>query len=242
MKNVETVRESHNLKNNVGVGLDRPDQKRIQNTNKLMSNSAVTLIALVLTIIVLLILAGITLNMVLGENGIINKASMAKQKTNEVQELENKKIEELQDKLNNYGIGSSRTEPSATSYNTMSADEHFTGEYYFNGKPIYAKTIYIDALPNATLKKYNHNIKNISNIWCDVSKSWITNNNINSFPIPYTSTYGGTYDMEINNITTQTVDLRTGTNRSGFKAYITLNYTKTTDQGNETTIPATPAN
>ena len=31
----------------------------------------------------------------------------------------------------------------------MSGTEHFTGEYYFNGKPIYAKTIYIASLPNA---------------------------------------------------------------------------------------------
>ena len=41
----------------------------------------ITLIALVITIIILLILAGITLTLVLGENGIITKAQEAKQKT-----------------------------------------------------------------------------------------------------------------------------------------------------------------
>lgn len=38
------------------------------------NNKAITLISLIITIIVLLILAGVTINMVLGENGLINKA------------------------------------------------------------------------------------------------------------------------------------------------------------------------
>ena len=46
-----------------------------------VQNSAITLIALIITIIVLLILAGVTLNMVLGENGIFGKANNAKNKT-----------------------------------------------------------------------------------------------------------------------------------------------------------------
>ena len=46
-----------------------------------VKNSAITLIALIITIIVLLILAGVTLNMVIGENGIFRKANNAKNKT-----------------------------------------------------------------------------------------------------------------------------------------------------------------
>ncbi len=48
--------------------------------NKRMSikEEGITLVALVVTIIVLLILAGVTINMVLGENGIIQKAKSAK--------------------------------------------------------------------------------------------------------------------------------------------------------------------
>ena len=45
---------------------------------KIKGNSAVTLIALIITIIVLLILAGVTLNMVMGENGLFGKANNAK--------------------------------------------------------------------------------------------------------------------------------------------------------------------
>ena len=63
-----------------------------------MENSAITLTALVITIIVLLILAGVTLNMVMGENGIIKKAQLAKSKTEEAQ---NKEMEELSN-LENY--------------------------------------------------------------------------------------------------------------------------------------------
>ena len=44
-------------------------------------NTAITLIALIITIIVLLILAGVTLNMVMGESGIFNKANSAKEQT-----------------------------------------------------------------------------------------------------------------------------------------------------------------
>ena len=40
----------------------------------LKSNKAITLVALIITIIILLILAGVSLSMVLGDNGLINKA------------------------------------------------------------------------------------------------------------------------------------------------------------------------
>ena len=61
-------------------------------TNKPMSNSAITLIALIITIIVLLILAGVTLNMVMGENGIFGKANNAKNKTEVAQYEEELRI------------------------------------------------------------------------------------------------------------------------------------------------------
>ena len=46
-----------------------------------VQNNAITLIALIITIIVLLILAGVTLNMVMGDSGIFSKANQAKNKT-----------------------------------------------------------------------------------------------------------------------------------------------------------------
>ena len=54
-------------------------------------NQGITLVALVVTIVVLLILAGVSLNLVLGENGIISKAREASTKT--VQAQQNSEIE-----------------------------------------------------------------------------------------------------------------------------------------------------
>ena len=45
----------------------------------------ITLVALVVTIVVLLILAGISLNLVLGQNGIISRAQDARNQTTEGQ-------------------------------------------------------------------------------------------------------------------------------------------------------------
>ena len=51
-------------------------------TKELKRNKGITLIALVITIIVLLILAGVTIATLTGENGILTKASEASEKTN----------------------------------------------------------------------------------------------------------------------------------------------------------------
>ena len=55
---------------------------------RLRKNNGITLIALVITIIVLLILAGVAISMLSGENGILNKAKEAKEKTEEGQKQE----------------------------------------------------------------------------------------------------------------------------------------------------------
>ena len=53
---------------------------------KTKENAGITLIALVVTIVVLLILAGISINYVLGENGIVRKAQNARERTKEAKE------------------------------------------------------------------------------------------------------------------------------------------------------------
>lgn len=49
--------------------------------NKIKSTKGITLISLVVTIIILLILAGVTIATLMGDNGLINKAKDAKIKT-----------------------------------------------------------------------------------------------------------------------------------------------------------------
>ena len=57
-----------------------------------MRNKGITLIVLVLTIIVLMILAGVSINMLTGQNGILTKTAEAKEKNNSSQDLEYLKL------------------------------------------------------------------------------------------------------------------------------------------------------
>jgi type II secretory pathway pseudopilin PulG len=60
--------------------------------NKLKETKGITLIALVITIIVLLILAAITISTLTGENGILTKADSANEKTKQEQAIEEVKL------------------------------------------------------------------------------------------------------------------------------------------------------
>ena len=85
---------------------------------KLKESKGITLIALVITIIVLLILAGVTIATLTGDNGILGKANDAKTQTEQAKEDENLKIaiagsygtdgklnlKDLKDNLENQGI------------------------------------------------------------------------------------------------------------------------------------------
>ena len=64
--------------------------------------NGITLIALVVTIIVLLILAGISIAMLTGQNGILNRAAEAKEKTGVAQEDEEKTLQGYEDIIAQY--------------------------------------------------------------------------------------------------------------------------------------------
>jgi len=53
--------------------------KKEEKNKQLKNKNGITLIALVVTIIVLIILAGVSINLVLGDNGIITKAKETKE-------------------------------------------------------------------------------------------------------------------------------------------------------------------
>ena len=63
------------------------------------SKKGITLVALVVTIVVLLILAGVSINLVLGDNGIISKAQEAKTKSAEASENDLKGMNSLIDEM-----------------------------------------------------------------------------------------------------------------------------------------------
>ena len=69
--------------------------------NKTKRNArGITLIALVITIIVLLILAGVTIAALSGDNGILTKAKEAKEKTEQAQKDEERNLQEITDTMN----------------------------------------------------------------------------------------------------------------------------------------------
>ena len=67
------------------------------------NEKGITLIALVITIIVLLILAGVAIVTLTGDNGILNKAQSAKTETDNSQEYEQVKLAVLNSKMSNEG-------------------------------------------------------------------------------------------------------------------------------------------
>ena len=70
--------------------------------HKLKRNKGITLIALVVTVIILIILAGISISMLTGQNGILNRAQEAKEKTKQSQAEELSALSELENQMNNY--------------------------------------------------------------------------------------------------------------------------------------------
>ena len=92
------------------------NQKRTKKLNLTNNNKGITLIALVITIIVLLILAGVTINLTLGENGIFRTAEQAGKNYTQAQEQELAGLANFENTINNIiagtGNGNTITPPS----------------------------------------------------------------------------------------------------------------------------------
>lgn len=77
--------------------------------NKIKNKKGITLIALVITIVVLAILAGVTINLVIGQEGIIQKAEIAHEKQDAVTANEQVGIAQLSEEADSYISGSRET-------------------------------------------------------------------------------------------------------------------------------------
>ena len=137
-------------------------QKIRRKENKKMKKNelGITLIALVVTIVVLLILAGVSISLVLGENGIINKAKEAGEKYGEAYENEQAELNKVDEWLEeNTG---SPYKPMITKWNIESGNEV---RMY-----LYAPTDYA-----------NNPLENLTNVtidWGDGSKETYTSSNL----------------------------------------------------------------
>ena len=85
------------------MDLNKTKLKRGEKENmktKIKQESGITLIALVVTIVVLLILAGVTINAVFSDSGIIKKAQNAQNRMNEAQQRDLNAISEVENWIN----------------------------------------------------------------------------------------------------------------------------------------------
>ena len=94
------------------------------------NNKGITLVALVVTIVVLLILAGVSINLVLGDNGIVKKAQDAKTKSAEASENDlkgmNSLVSEMEGALaGNGGAGGSGTDTKVPAEATAETAPYF---------------------------------------------------------------------------------------------------------------------
>ena len=95
--------------------------------NKIKSTKGITLIALVITIVVLLILAGITMATLIGDNGLINKAKDAKIKTDIASIKEEIRTDILGKQTENQGnISDDNLKEILEKYGTLSEEEKLT--------------------------------------------------------------------------------------------------------------------
>ena len=133
------------------------------------NNKGITLVALVVTIVVLLILAGVSINLVLGNNGIIARAKDAKTKSAEASENDlkgmNSLIEQMESALNGNGGGSDTKVPAEPTAETAP---------YFPDNTFTKKEGTIDTglvIQDASGNEY---------VWVVVPKSLYNNTNYNS--------------------------------------------------------------
>ena len=103
--------------------------------------------------------------------------------------------------------------------------EFITGETFVR-KPVYEKLIDIGALPNSTQKTVSTGISNADYFWIDPTYSMAFNAGT-SYPLPYNDP-----KVPANGITARitsngaSVIVHTGSNWSGYSAYVAVKYTK----------------
>ena len=93
---------------------------------KTRSNKGITLIALVITIIVLLILAAVTISALSGDNGILKRATEAKQKTGRADALEKIRLAVMTATTN--GVGEANLDDLKAELEKAGATVKTTGE------------------------------------------------------------------------------------------------------------------
>ena len=199
-------------------------------------NKGITLVALVVTIIVLIILAGVSINMIVGENGIISMAQKAKENMEMARKEEETQIEELANQLEQ-GLGEelkTENKPNAPELTTGMTPIKFT-EPSDNEKGVVVETNKEDK------QWYNYEEKKWANAQTEDGSMWVwiprfaykVNSNTQNFDVVFLIGTTDTYYDQNGNIQTakrctsenEVVDTSTGfTVHPAFTDETTINY------------------
>lgn len=104
-----------------------------------------------------------------------------------------------------------------------STTEQLIGKW-IDGTDLFGKTIEIGALPNASSKNIAHGITDLSKV---ISIDGYAYTGTSFAPLPFISTTAS--NCVVVSVTTENIIIETGSNRSGWSGYITLLYTKSTE-------------
>ena len=140
---------------------------KIQDRVKTKGNKGITLIALVITIIVLLILAGVTIAALSGDNGILKRATEAKEQTNQKNDEETEKIGGYESTIDQYvdGNGGGSGGGTGTNFtNVNTSDSNPAGAVPANSTVVEA-----DASKGIVIKDKNNN----EWVWIEVPKTTV---------------------------------------------------------------------
>ena len=149
-------------------------------------NNGITLIALVISIIVLLILAGVSIAMLTGKNGLITKAISAKEKTEQAEIDEKDKLAKTNETIEKYvtnrdgsiTIDSDKLnemiETKVQEQYTYSLEEKKVGKWV-DGKDLYRKTFVYDTPTSGNTIASVGNIGEYDTDFVDYSSSFYIN-------------------------------------------------------------------
>lgn len=148
--------------------------KKLLNT-KVKDMKAITLVALVITIIILLILAGISIASLTG-SGLFEKAREAKEKQQEAQDLENERIDKYGIAINEYLNNNGYQEENLKEQNKWITVE--TKYYYsaFEGGATWTNIETNETKPEGTNIKYTFAKSNDGQNWSEFSADILSNN------------------------------------------------------------------
>lgn len=123
---------------------------------------------------------------------------------------------------NVWGLGTSKSSNPTQSL-IYSTEETNTGKTWIDGKTIYRKVYQIENLPNSTYKDFDLAFTPGTIIkMCGVA-----NNGVDYLPLPYVNPSDNKYSIRINIASNNKIRIGTETDRSAYKAFVIIEYTKT---------------